>query len=382
MKIVFVGAGGHFVPLFCVIQALSKTDIPLIVGRKYALEGDRAISLEYTTAMSLGIPFRAITTGRIQRKFTIRTIPSLLKIPFGLLQAFGIVKEFSPDIVFSGGGYVAFPAAIACVLLRIPFVIHEQVQEAGLVNRLTAPFANKICISWESSRKFFPKAKTILTGNPVRIFSGDINRVREKYGMSKDLPLLYITGGSLGSHVLNNLVEGCLQQLLIDFCVLHQTGDAKEFGDYERLTKKKPQLPKELQKRYALTKFVKPQDVGAVLQNAVLVVSRCGINTISELLLYKKPALLIPLPFSQNNEQYKNALLLKEAGIAEIADQKTLSPQNLYKKLLEMKKNINHYMMKNNEDISHIPDAAKNIIAVLHSVGTNAPPYDTTGKKE
>lgn len=383
MKIIFVGGGGHFVPLLSVLQHLSKTDDVLIVGRKYALEGDKAISLEYKTSQDLDIPFQPITTGRLQRKFTARTLFSLLKIPYGVLQALSIIKKIKPDVVLSGGGYVAFPVGVACFFLGVPFVLHEQTQEAGLVNRITAFFAAKICISWESSRKFFPKEKTVLTGNPVRQFTGSLGEVRKKYSIvSENLPFLYITGGSLGSHAINLLIEGCLEDLLSHFRILHQTGDAKEYGDFDRLSQKREYLPPKLKDRYSLTKFVDPQDVGGVLQEATIVVGRCGINTISELLYYKKVSLLIPLPFSQGNEQYKNALLLKNTGLAEVLNQNDTTSELLFEKLLYIKKHILDFKEKNTQkELSLVTSAAENILNVMHSaVNKSSLPYENEQK--
>ncbi len=370
MKIILVGGGGHFAPLFSVLQHIPKKENVLIVGRKHALEGDKAVSLEYKIAQDLHLPFQTITTGRLQRKFTRRTLISLFKIPYGIIQAFLIVKNFSPNVVLSGGGYIAFPIGVACFFLGIPLVLHEQVQEAGLVNRITALFAKKVCISWESSSAFFPKEKTVLTGNPVRKFNGSTAEILKKYGISSDvLPLLYITGGSLGSHALNEFIEGCLERLLSNFKILHQTGDAKEFGDFNRLYDKRKKLAPHLQNRYALTKFVDPQDVGGILQETILIVSRCGINTISELLYYKKPSLLIPLPFSQGGEQYKNSLLLKNAGLAEIVNQQDTTPDVLYKKLLDMKQHLSKYKVRNTQkETILVANAAENILKVVYSI--------------
>ena len=168
MKLIIVG--GHLSPALAVIEALQKDVNVLFIGRKYVFEGSKTLSLEFRTITKRKIPFVSISTGRWQRKFTRFTIPSLLKFPFGILQSFLILKKFKPDVVLSFGGYLSLPVGIAAFILRIPIVIHEQTLEAGIANKVLSIFAKTVCISWETSRKYFPKSKVILTGNPMRKF--------------------------------------------------------------------------------------------------------------------------------------------------------------------------------------------------------------------
>src|SRR5205814_6410528 len=97
-------------------------------------------------------------------------------------------------------------------------------------------------------------------------------------------PFIYITGGSGGAHGINVLIEGCLENLLGNFKVIHQTGDAKEFGDFERLIQLKSSLPSAIQNNYHLEKFIKPEEVLAIMKKADLVISRSGINIVTDLL--------------------------------------------------------------------------------------------------
>lgn len=317
MKVLLaVGGGGHFSPALAVIESMPKEWEILLVGRKHAFEGDQALSLEYQTAHRLGLPFVSITTGRLQRKITKRSFISLFKMPVGVTQATMILKKFKPDVVVSFGGYVSVPVVLAAALLKVPIVIHEQTLDAGLANKIAARFATKICISWQQSAVFFPKNKTVLTGNPLRK-----EFLTPVIARRNDDTLIYITGGSGGAHGINVLIEGCLQKLLEKYSVIHQTGDAKEFEDFDRLVKLKQSLPENLQKRYLLKKFVEPEHVIEILTQADLIISRAGINTVTELLYFGKPSLLIPLPYGQQNEQLTNAQFMKQIGLAAILDQ-------------------------------------------------------------
>lgn len=358
MKIVIIG--GHLSPALAVIEKL-KTEEVSYIGRKYTFEGDKAISLEYLEITKLGIPFYEINTARLQRKFTKRTISSLAKFPAGFFQALKILKQIQPNVVVGFGGYVSVPVILAAAFLKITIIIHEQTLEIGLANKIAAKFAKKICISWETSRKYFPESKTVLTGNPLQT---SILNSKPKT-LKNNLPVLYFTGGSSGSHALNLLVEESLSKLLKQFRIIQQTGDAKEFGDFDRLQIAKNRLNANLDKNYHLQKFYTPEESVKNLQTADLVIGRAGINTVTELIYFAKPAFLIPLPFAQKDEQLKNALFLKELGLGELALQKNLTAEIFQATISKMFINLANYKLKKNV---LIPNASENIVKIIKDV--------------
>jgi UDP-N-acetylglucosamine--N-acetylmuramyl-(pentapeptide) pyrophosphoryl-undecaprenol N-acetylglucosamine transferase len=374
MKLLIVaGGGGHFAPALAVIQKLPKTVEVMVAGRKYAFEADKALSLEYQTCHKLGIKFASITTGRLQRDFSRHSLNMFVKMPIGFLQSVKTLKDFKPDIILSFGGYVSLPVCLAARFLNIPIIIHEQTFGAGLANKIVGKFAQKILISWEQSKKFFPGDKVILTGNPLRKLSSPnsshfakASRDRQFSIPNEKLPLIYITGGSGGSHDINVLIEQSLEKLLEKYIVIHQTGDAKEFSDFDRLEKKKETFSLKLQQRYVATKFVEPDQVFGILEKADLVICRSGINTVTELLSIGKPALFIPLPYGQQNEQLTNALFVKRLGLAEIAEQKNLTSDSLLSLINTMLKNVDSYK-KHSNDAKKLIDknAAEKIITII-----------------
>ncbi len=366
MKVALVG--GHLAPTLAIIDSFNKADT-IYIGRKTTFEGEDAVSLEYKTIKKLGIPFYGITTGRIQRTFSIYSVVSFLKIPFGLFQSLRILKKENPDIVLSFGGYVSVPVCLAAFFLRIPFVIHEQTLDAGLANRFLSVFANNICISWKQSEKYFPRKKVILTGNPLRKFPSGIF---EKPHTRK--PFIYITGGSTGSHAINALIESCLEKLLQEAVLLHQVGDSREFQDYERLTERKKDLPLSFRNNYMIEKFIPPEKIGSILKQADLVISRSGINTVTEIIAIGVPSLLIPLPHGQRNEQLRNAQLVKKLGLGDYILQEEVTPEVLFKKVTMMLENATQYRVSSYEAKNIVyANAAERIISVL---------YDTVQKKE
>jgi len=354
-------AGGHLTPALSVIEELPGDAEIIYIGRKHALEGDKALSLEYETITKRGITFYDLKTGRIQRRPTRHTIPSLAKIPYGFFQSLKIIKAFKPDVVVGFGGYVSFPVLTAAKSLKIPVVIHEQTMHVGAANKSLAKFANKICISFESSRSYFPKDKTVLTGNPIR---KTILSPSSKFKTDSSTPIIYITGGSLGSHFINSLVAENLAKLLDKFTIIHQTGGATEFNDYEKLNILRDGLNKN-KERYIISKFFSTEEIGSILKSSAMVVSRAGINSVSEIIVLKKPAILIPLPVSQKDEQLNNALLVKKVGLGEVYSQKELTPEIFLEKVNEMMKNIEKYKFNSNE--KNFPkNAARKIVDIIY----------------
>ena len=387
--------GGHLSPVLAVIEELKKRKEWEIffVGRKYPLEGDKAVSLEYRIIEKLGIPFFELKTGRFQRRFTRYTISSLFKIPLGLVQSFFVIKKTSPDLILSFGGYLAFPIVLAGWLLKIPIVTHEQTMTSGLANKLIAYFAKKICLSWSETLKNFPKKKAVLTGNPIRkeifnyqlsegkspftkalhFFTSEVARRDSSDGGSfkkcKAFPLIYITGGSLGAHSINEVVMQILPQLLKKYRIIHQCGESTVYKDYEQLRTTNYELSTNLRKRYYLMKFVELEDIGWVLNSADLVVSRAGANVITELLALAKPAILIPLPWAGEGEQDKNAQILKKLGSAKILSQEKLTGETLCQCIKSLIQNIEKYKKNAEKGKKLIKlDAVEKIVDILEEI--------------
>ena len=366
MKIAIVG--GHLSPALGVIDALPDKDKIVFIGRKYALEGDMAPSLEFNEITKRNIIFKPLTTGRIQRRVTSRTLPSLAKLPIGLFQAVKYLRDEKPDVVLSFGGYLSLPVGYAAKILAIPLVIHEQTLQAGLANKILGKIADKVCISWETSSHFFPIEKIVVTGNPLKEFKiKDLEFEFKKSDYS--LPLIYVTGGSTGSHAINELIESSLSELLTKYRVIHQTGDSSQFNDYGRLLKKRAKLPEEQQGRYFVEKFITSSSIGSVFRDATVIVSRSGINTVNELMYFGKPAILIPLPHGQRNEQATNARFLQNIGLGIVIPQDALTPAIFLKSLEKIVESKNAYKAhaKEARQILH-PRAAHEIIHVLSYV--------------
>lgn len=346
MKILLTGA--HFTTAVATAQELQQyPDVELVyVGRITTMEGDKTKSVESQVLPSLGVKFIPITTGRLQRSFTPYTIPSLLKITIGFIQAFVILLQEKPTVVVSFGGYVALPLVICAWLLSIPILIHEQTLVTGLANKISSFFADKIAVSFKQNLKPGNMNKYILTGNPIRQIFKENNQAKIglapikseleyknffNFAKKKHLPIVVVTGGNQGSHLINQLVEVSLTSLLKICCIIHQTGDSK-YQDFERLSKLSTP-------GYLVKKFIN-NEMGIVFKSADLVVTRAGINTLLELAFLGKPAITIPIPYLYQDEQTKNALVFQKLGLTQIIWQNEASSEILEKTIKKSLKNL------------------------------------------
>ena len=320
--------GGHLTPAKAVIDEI-QDQYPLwnivFIGRSTEFEGSNIPSKEKELMSSLGIPFVGITAGRLQRAFSMYTVTSLAKFPVGIVQSLLFCMREKPDMIVSFGGYVALPVVLAAWIFGIPVLTHEQTRVSGLANRIIGVFAKKICITYPDTNHLFPLEKTVVTGLPIRKELFDDRFTPEWKVNLKKYPLIYLTGGTTGSVSLNALLFPIIERLVQHYTVVHQTGamsaiPAKRVYDL---------LPESGKSRYIARDYVGERYVGWLLRNASLVVGRSGANTVTELALFRKKALLIPLPWSGGGEQLQNAKWLEKAGLATVIEQSSVTPQHV-----------------------------------------------------
>ena len=311
--------GGHVTPALAVIDRIQERTLPvtiIFVGRKYNNNKEKTLSFEYQEVSKRSIPFIHLTTGRLTRIFNRASLVDFFQIPFGFVQSLMIMLKYKPHVLLSFGGYLALPMALVGSLFNVAIYTHEQTIELGLTNRIIGNVSKRIFTSFPETNHPTLTSKITYTGNPLR---NDV--ISQKSNQIYPHPLIYVTGGSLGSHTINEYIEHNLRKLLKKYHIIHQTGNVAEFDDFNRLSSLRTSLPSDMQKRYDVRAHVSSEEVGAIMQQADLVVSRSGANTFFELIALAKPSVLIPLPWSAAQEQQKHAQILRDATVATIIDQ-------------------------------------------------------------
>jgi UDP-N-acetylglucosamine--N-acetylmuramyl-(pentapeptide) pyrophosphoryl-undecaprenol N-acetylglucosamine transferase len=212
-----------------------------------------------------------------------------------------ILARRRPGVVLGGGGYVAGPMVLAAWTRRIPAALTEADSHLGLANRLAAPFARRVFLSFPIAGRRPPKF--VVTGRPLhpRSRATSSEDGRRRFDLPLDGPVLLVFGGSQGARSLNELV---VERFGRDGpSVLHLAGER----DYEDLR------GRVTRDDYRLIPFT--HDFGAALGAADLVLARAG-GSVYELAAAGKPAVLVPYPHATADHQAKNARYFADAGAA------------------------------------------------------------------
>lgn len=281
----------------------------LFVGSKSGLE-EKLLAV-------LDIRYEGISTGKLRRYFSWQNFVDAFRVVFGILQAILLVYRFQPDVVFSKGGFVAFPVVIAAWLLRVPVVAHESDLVPGLANRLSLPFVHSLCVTFADTRK--TSSKAVVTGSPIRseLLLGNSERGRDWLGAEPDLPVVVIVGGSTGAARLNTVAFDARASLTSVAFVVHVCGAGKLIDEPAG------------DERYRMFEYISGE-WGDVLAAADVVVSRAGANALCELHALAKPNILVPLPTtSSRGDQIDNARYSEQRGLSLVLSEDSLTVETL-----------------------------------------------------
>jgi UDP-N-acetylglucosamine--N-acetylmuramyl-(pentapeptide) pyrophosphoryl-undecaprenol N-acetylglucosamine transferase len=241
----------------------------------------------------------------------------ILSLIWAIIRSAFILRSMRPDVVIGFGGYFSVPTVFCAQLLKIKTAIHEQNALLGKANRFLSKKANIIGISFKNT--LMAPSRGLWCGNFLL-------KNREKFDHSlkrieKDGPLkILITGGSLGAHFFTLLMAEVIPNLKKDSMEIYHQCPA---CDVQTLT----ELYQKHHINGTVVHFI--DDMGKILSWCDVVICRAGATTISELLFFKKPALLIPLPSSVEGDQSHNANYLVSMGGAMVKNQKDLSVKDV-----------------------------------------------------
>ncbi len=326
MKIVFTGGGtgGHFYPIIAVAESVRAIcDREKIVGTKLFYFSDSPYDKE--SLFENGIIFRYIPAGKLRIYSSTRNFTDSIKTFLGSLSALFSLFVLYPDVIFCKGGYGSFPIVLAARILRIPVIVHESDTVPGRVNQWAGKFAKYVAVSYDETIQFFPKERTILTGQPIR----EIIKEKKSAGafeylkLDSSIPTIFVLGGSLGAEAINNIILDSLPALVEKYQVIHQTG-VKNHQEVEAraeyILKGNPN-----KSRYVSFAFLNPLAMKMASGASSLVVSRAG-STIFEIASWGIPSILIPINYSHDDHQRKNAFNYARHGAAEVIEEGNLSP--------------------------------------------------------
>ncbi len=301
MRVLLAGGGtaGHTSPLLATADALGRIRPDVEVT---ALGTPRG--LEVRVVPEAGYPLELVPPVPLPRK------PSadLLKVPARLKgavsAALDVVDRLRPEVVVGFGGYVSVPAYLAARRRHVPIVVHEGNALPGIANKVGARLTTHVATSFPAT----PLRHAVYTGLPIRRMISTLDRpavraeARRTFGLDPDRPTLLVTGGSQGARRLNQSVSAAHRALAdAGVQVLHVAGPAGEASAVRH----------EGEPPYVVVPYVDRMDLAYAA--ADLVVCRAGANTVTETAAVGLPAVFVPLPIG-NGEQELNARPVVDAG--------------------------------------------------------------------
>lgn len=354
------GTGGSVTPLLAVAEELSRADSAhrwrfIFVGTKNGPEKDLVAAFNRERGE---MRFTTLIGGKWRRYFSVHNLLDIFKIIAAWFKSFSLLAAYRPDVLISAGAFVSVPLVWAAACRKIPILIHQQDVRPGLANKLMAPFARAVTVTFEKSLlDYGPGA--IWVGNPVgrTQFRAGVDQLRvlqERYGLSAVRPLVLVIGGGTGATAINRLVSVGAGELT-EFCqIVHLTG------------KGKAALAGAKRAGYQVLEFLPNEEVLALMSLADLVISRCGLATLSELAFLRKAAILIPLPHSHQED---NAAVFARAGGAIVCPQEELTPDKLVAEVRQaLSDQSRRQTLANNIGKIMKPGAAETIAALIWEI--------------
>lgn len=356
------GTGGHVYPALSALEAMTPAPEALLwIGKEGGMERELLARAD--------VPYRAIRAGGLaDTPWGARLRHSMMLVQ-GFGEAWHVLRGFNPDVVFATGGYVTVPVGLAAWMQRIPLVVYLPDLKPGMAVRTLGPMATKVGVTVPESRHFFGK-KAVVTGYPVRKALATPKSkaaARAALGIPANERLLLVTGGSSGSHSLNEAVGSNLAALLDLGHVLHIHGKV----DGEWLAAQVAALSPTQQARYHLHAYLH-ETMSDALLGADLVVARAGASVLGEFTAAALPSILVPLP-AAGVQQEDNARWLAARGAAVVVADSTIRQElvSVVRDLFTTPGRLDA-MASASRAAAH-PDASRRLADLVQSVAAVAP---------
>lgn len=316
--LVVTGAsGGHIFPALSLIARLKDnpegTAALLVLPKKHIK--DEVISHN-------DISYLSVST--LSAKLSFKNLAAAFGFLKSFLQSIFILAEFRPAVVVGFGSLTSVPVVFWAWFFRIKTIIHEQNVLPGRANRLLAMCADKIAVSFPQTKGCLKhyEEKIIFTGNPIR---RELRRCAKKeardfFGFDQEKLTILVMGGSQGSHRINYAFLDALKDIkaLSGLQIIHLAGEE----DYGLLKDRYGDLKAQVR----LFSFLK--EMQFAYSAADLAISRSGATTITELIYFALPAILIPYPFAWRHQLF-NAKVLESCCAALVIEEEALGKAGL-----------------------------------------------------
>lgn len=354
MKVVITcaGTGGHINPGIAIADLIKKNDPEseiIFIGTKEGLEND--------LVPKAGYKIYSIRTGKLLRKITLKNVKALYNAYVGISDSEKILKEFKADLVIGTGGYICGPVMTASRKLKIPYMLHESNAFPGLAVKMLVKKSACTMVGFEDAvARLNNMSNVVYTGTPSKfneekMFKLNKETCKKELGLGDiNKKIVFITFGSQGAKFLNSTIINMIKDNMDeDIFYILVTGK----NNYDEMQNKLKEIEVDLSKYLRIEKFV--YDMDKMYKVSDLCITRAGALTINELVISKKPSILIPLPYATENHQLYNAKVLEKIECAYIIEEKNLTTSILYSKIKEILGNEN----RSNDMVNNFSKALK-----------------------
>ena len=316
------GTGGHFYPALALAEEFRRWDPTTTVT---LIGTGRAI--EQTMLAGTDIQIERIAVQGVIGRRILGSFKALLLVPGAIRAAIHVLRKHQANLVIGTGGYTSPPVLIGAWILGIKRAILEPNAIPGIANRVLGPVAQRVFLSFEEARPYFPEAKVRVVGTPIRKAFNDADLIPPVTGINSVL----VCGGSQGAATLNTAVVEAVKHSEVwqtQISLIHQTGAE----DFERVR----QAYEGVSARVQVVPFLK--DMASALGGSDLVITRCGALTLAEIAAMGRPSILVPFPEATHHHQEKNAGAVEKAGAGMVMLQSELTGAHLARTVEELRK--------------------------------------------
>jgi UDP-N-acetylglucosamine--N-acetylmuramyl-(pentapeptide) pyrophosphoryl-undecaprenol N-acetylglucosamine transferase len=343
------GSGGHITPILAVaheLKVLDPTAEIMYIGqkgdqlsdipaadpnidavyavsagklRRYANEGWRQLLDLHTQALNMRDGFRVLR---------------------GLWQSYWLIRRLKPDVIFTRGGFVSVPVALAGRLNHVPYITHDSDSVPSLANRIIARWASVHAVALPTDLYPYPQSKTAMVGVPVStkyqpVTAALTKQYRNELGLENYKHIVLLTGGGNGSGILNQALAANAQYLLAAFpelAIVHIAGrkhEADVVRAYDALDLGAART------RVQVHGFV--TDLYRYSGAADVIIARSGATTIAEFALQARACIVVPAPQLTGGHQVKNAsAFVRDKAVLQLTEDQIEQPERLGRTIGEL----------------------------------------------
>lgn len=320
------GTGGHIYPAVAVSDVLAEQ------GNNIYYVGNPE-NLEFGIVKNKGYGFLPVEVHGMPRKVGFQLIQWAFQLFAAVIVSLGYLSKYKPDAVFGTGGYVSAPILIACIIKKVPYMMHDCDAQPGLVTRKLAPYAKAVSLAFECAKSFVNNSNCYINGNPIRSKFRTLLKpeARKALGLLPNKLTVCIMGGSQGARAINDAAVDVIKTLTnkYDVQVIFQTGRK----NFERVVEQLIKIYPEYESDKSL--IVRPyfDDMVTVLKASDIAVSRAGSLSLSEIEASGIASILIPYPHAAADHQRKNAKYMLEQGASLYVEDHDINEKTLLENL-------------------------------------------------